>query len=234
MSARYGIYFAPEKLSPWWLFGAHWLGRDECDGAALPQPPVTGIQPEELVLLTAQPRRYGFHATLKAPFRLANGCSESMLLSRLQTLSKTLAPLPLGPLRAVRLSDFVALVPQESVPGLAELAAHCVRELDDLRAPLSPDDLLKRQAHKLDARENELLALYGYPHVMERFRLHLTLTGPLEADAAQRVGETTAPHVTHLNAVAPLTLDRLCLFLEGTAGAPFLRIADVVLQGITK
>jgi len=234
MSARYAVYFAPEKLSPWWVFGAHWLGRDECDNSALLQPRLDGISPEELKRLTAQPTRYGFHATLKAPFRLADGCDEAMLSSRLHTLAKTLAPVLLGPLRVASLSDFVALVPQGLATGLPELAAHCVRDLDDLRAPLSKADLLRRQSNKLDEREAELLALYGYPHVMERFSLHLTLTGPTDAPTSQRIERVAAPLVAHLNAVAPLTLDRMCLFVEATPGAPFLRIADVVLQGVRK
>jgi putative phosphonate metabolism protein len=234
MSSRYAIYFAPEKLSPWWRVGAHWLGRDECDGGALTQPLLEGIQTDELERLTAQPRRYGFHATLKAPFRLANGCDEQTLLSRLHLLAKTLAPMPLGPLRATQLSDFVALVPEIATAELQALAASCVIHLDDLRAPLSKDDLLKRQGYKLDARGVELLALYGYPHVMERFRLHLTLTGPIDAQTAQRVEQAVSTQVAQLNAAAPLALDRLCLFVEKTPGALFMRIADVVLQGITK
>ena len=234
MSARYAVYFAPERSSPWWLFGAHWLGRDEYDGAALAQPQLEGIDSLELALMTAQPRRYGFHATLKAPFRLADGCSDLMLLSRLHGLASKLPPVPTGPMRVTALSDFVALVPQQPIAGLLELAEACVKDLDDLRAPLRPDDLIKRQAHQLDSREAELLALYGYPFVMERFRLHLTLTGQLNAIAAQRVEQLAAPQVHNLNALAPLVLDRLCLFVEKTPGAPFLRTADVMLQGVAK
>lgn len=234
MSTRYAVYFAPEKLSAWWLFGAHWLGRDECEDVALVQPQLEGIDSQELALMTSQPRRYGFHATLKAPFRLADGYSESMLLSRLHGLARKLPPVQIGPMRVTTLSDFVALVPHGPVAGLQELAAACVQDLDDLRAPLSSADLLKRKAHKLDLREAELLALYGYPHVMERFRLHLTLTGPLKAIAAQRIEQLAATQIHRLNALAPLAVDRLCLFVERTPAAPFLRIADVNLQGILK
>jgi putative phosphonate metabolism protein len=234
MSPRYAIYFAPEKLSPWWLFGAHWLGRDECTDSALPQPLLDSFEPDELAHLTAQPRRYGFHATLKAPFRLAGHRNEATLLSRLHTLAKTLAPVPLGSMRATRLSDFVALIPEVVTPELHDLATRCVINLDDLRGPPLPDDLRKRQLQKLDRREAELLASYGYPYVMERFRLHLTLTGPLKAAAAQCIEKIAASRIDHLNTLAPLTLDRLCLFLEKTPDAPFLRIADVLLQGVTK
>ena len=234
MSTRYAVYFAPEKFSPWWMFGAHWLGRDECDGVALTQPQLEDIPPQELQRLTVEPRRYGFHATLKAPFRLAEGCDEETLLTRLRTLAKTLSPLQLGPLRANMLSNFVALVPENVTTGLQELAASCVISLDDLRAPLSKDDVFKRQADKLDTRGAELLALYGYPHVMERFRLHMTLTGPTDKPTAQCIQHAIATEVARLNALTPLALDRLCLFVERTPGVAFLRIADVPLQGIKK
>jgi putative phosphonate metabolism protein len=231
MSARYAIYFAPEKLSPWWLFGAHWLGRDESSGAALPQPLLEGFDPEVLTQLTAQPRRYGFHATLKAPFRLADGCNEATLVTRLETLARTMPPVPLGPLSVQTLSDFIALVPEVMTPDLQSLAARCVTGLDDLRAPLTQDDLLRRQGHRLDEREAELLALFGYPYVMERFRLHLTLSGPMAAGACEGIARAVAAPISRLNGLAPLTLDRLCLFIEPTTGAPFLRIANVMLQG---
>ena len=234
MSARYAVYFAPEKLSPWWMFGAHWLGRDEYESVSLPQPKLDDVSQDELALVTAQPRRYGFHATLKAPFRLAEGFDEVALLLRLEALAKTLAPVPLGAVQPKTLSDFVALVPNQVPACLAELAASCVLGLDDLRAPLSPDDLLKREAHKLDARGAELLTLYGYPQVMERFRLHLTLTGPVDTDMANRIERAAATTVAHLNEAAPLTVDRLCLFVEKTPGAPFLRIADYLLGGIAR
>ncbi|HVE52299.1 MAG TPA: hypothetical protein VNB23_02820, partial [Ramlibacter sp.] len=62
--ARYAIYYAPAVGSPWWKFGAGWLGRDEQRDAPLPQPPLHGLQPDEFARVTAEPRRYGFHATL--------------------------------------------------------------------------------------------------------------------------------------------------------------------------
>ena len=80
MSARYAIYFAPDKHSGGWEFGANWLGRDEHDNTVLPQPPLEGISPLELTRITQAPRRYGFHATLKAPFRLADGHDETSLI----------------------------------------------------------------------------------------------------------------------------------------------------------
>jgi len=230
VSARYAIYFAPPQESPWWLFAAHWLGRNEFDDTPLLMPHTLQIGPDELRAITAEPRRYGFHATLKAPFRLADKFSQHDLIKRTQTLASDFAPIALGPLQALSVARFVALLPEKTPDALAALADACVVELDDLRAPLSELDLARRQRGLLDARELALLQRYGYPHVLERFRFHLTLTGPVDQPTRQRVLQTVQAQVAHLNAVAPLVLDRLCLFVEPTPGASFRRIADMALS----
>jgi putative phosphonate metabolism protein len=229
MSARYAIYFAPDRHSPWWAFGAHWLGRNEHDNTALPQPHLEEVSPAELAAITTEPRRYGFHATLKAPFRLLSDHAEADLVARLGRLAQTLTPVALGRLRAEKLGNFVALVPDTEPAGLQTLAAACVTDLDDLRAPLDESELARRRKAGLDARENELLARYGYPFVLERFRLHLTLTGPVGTEVAQRVLRAAGPDLARLNSQAPLLLDRLCLFVERSPGAAFQRIIDVRL-----
>lgn len=229
MNPRYAIYFSPAKNSAWWSFGANWLGRDEHDNTVLPQPAVAGIGLAELQAITAEPRRYGFHATLKAPFHLSDGHNEADLVARLGRLAQTLTPIALGPLQLCTLGNFVALLPVEPPAGLHTLAARCVTDLDDLRAPLSELDLARRRSAGLDARGSELLALHGYPHVLERFRFHMTLTGPVDSATAQRVCQALADQPARLNAQAPLALDRLCLFVEQGRGTPFQRVIDLRL-----
>lgn len=229
MSPRYAIYFAPAHGSPWWAFGARWLGRDERDDISLAQPLLAHIAPDDMQEITAQPRRYGFHATLKAPFALSVGHTLHDLITRMQALAATLKPVALGPMQPAMLGDFVALVPV-TVPGeLMALATACVTELDDLRAPLSTADLLRRRVEHLDVREQELLQQYGYPYVQERYRLHFTLSGPVAQPLAQRIMQVAAAPVAGLNAALPLVLDRLCLFVELSPGQPFKRIADAEL-----
>ncbi|TXT41503.1 MAG: hypothetical protein FD135_134 [Comamonadaceae bacterium] len=223
MTQRYAIYFAPAQASPWWTFGAHWLGRNEFDDS--PKP----LTEPQLRDSTAEPRRYGFHATLKAPFRLAEGQTLGDLIHRTQALAADLAPVALGPMQALSLGQFVALCPTTQPPGLAALAESCVLRLDDLRAPLTQQDLARRQVERLDARELELLHGYGYPYVLERFRFHFSLTGSTDQPTRQQVIQAVQEQVTHLNAVAPLVLDRLCLFMEPTPGVAFRRVADVEL-----
>lgn len=227
MTARYAIYFAPPHGSPWWKFGAHWLGRDECSHAPLSPCASTQLEATELFSITAEPRRYGFHATLKAPFRLSREHTVNDLTARMQALAAALKPVALGPLNVAMLGDFVALAPTNPPPELPEFAATCVTELDDLRAPLMDADLQRRNVAQLDARETDLLRQYGYPYVMERFRFHFTLTGRIAHATRQRVSHAVATEITRLNREAPLCLDRLCLFVEPAPGAPFKRMGDM-------
>ena len=188
MSPRYAIYFTPAHASSWWEFGASWLGRDERGDTALVQPPLAQIAHDELQEITAQPRRYGFHATLKAPFSLSVHHTIDDLIARLHELAATLKPVLLGPLQVTTLGNFVALVPALATDELMALAAACVTGLDDFRAPLTEGELARRRIEHLNAREQELLQRYGYPYVLERFRFHFTLSGPLEPPATRATG----------------------------------------------
>lgn len=230
MTARYAIYFAPALQSPWWKFGSQWLGRDEHLDRLVPQTTVPQMHAQELQRLTSHPRKYGFHATLKAPFGLQDSYTEDDLRARMQALARTMPPVSLGPMHATALGNFVALVPVAPPEALSTLAAACVTELDDMRRPLNDDDLARRKSDTLDARGHELLHRYGYPLVMERFQFHFSLTGPVTAPYTQQVLMAVHNSVAQLNANAPLVLDRLCLFVERASGQPLVRIADMELS----
>ena len=230
MSVRYAIYYAPGRESPWWAFGATWLGRDEQRDLPLPRPAIDGVCGDGMNALTAQPRRYGFHATLKAPFRLRQGVAVDDLRWRLRSFAQGRRAVPIGPLAPVVMDGFVALVPAAPNPALQTLAACCVTELDGLRAPLGPGERERRQIDPDDRRGNELFERYGYPHVLERFRFHMTLTGPVDAALARQLVAQLARLVAQLNALEPPVLDRLCLFVEPREGAALLRVAEVRLN----
>jgi hypothetical protein len=231
MKARYAVYFAPSTTSPWWAFGASWLGRDECHNMRLAQPEIAHITQAAFEQATEEPRRYGFHATLKAPFHLKDNMGLNELEMRLNTLAAQLQPVELGALSAVSMNDFVALLPQAMSVRLSALAEKCVTELDDLRAPLAPLDLARRGVDPKDSRGQFLLNNYGYPHVLERFILHFTLSGSVSPQVADLLVRAVMNPISHLNQSAPLVLDRLCLFVEEKQGQPFKRIADMVLTG---
>lgn len=225
-AARYAVYFAPAVDSPWWRFGAHWLGWDEQRAAPLPQPALPAWSVAEFHALTAEPRRYGFHATLKAPFRLRAGATEELLRTRFAVLASRLRIQPLGHLVPRTMDGFVALVPGPRQPAVDTLAARCVLELDDLRAPLSAAEIERRQPDSLDPLARQLLQRHGYPHVLDRFRFHMTLSGPVDATTADLLVRAAAERTTPLNATSPPLLDRICLFREDHPGAPFLRLQD--------
>lgn len=225
---RYAIYYAPARPSPWWRLGAGWLGRDEAADLPLPQPVPPGWPAQRFASVTAEPRRYGFHATLKAPFRLREGGSQALLLKRLAVLARSLQSVPIGPLTPTLLEGFVALVPAVPAPAVNALAAQCMLGLDDLRAPPTPQELARRHPERLDEVGRGLLAQYGYPHVLARYRFHLTLSGPVdgaEADALLRHARAALDGLPEGEAER-LRLDRLCLFRQGTPAAPFIRIHD--------
>ncbi len=231
---RFAVYFAPDPKSAWWHAGCTWLGRDALGGPALAQPRFDGFDSSAFARITAGARRYGWHATLKPPFRLAAGIDEAQLRARMVTLAATLAPAPLGTLRAAMLWQFIALVPQEASPTLTSLAARCVVELDDLRAAPLEADLSRHRAPTLAARPNELLDRYGYPFVLDCFRFHFSLTGVLAPGDAHRVEPVLAAarvHFYRLNTSNPLLLDRLSSFVESEPGAPLRRVADFALRG---
>ncbi len=229
MTTRYAIYYAPARDSAWWDFGSRWLGRDEWSGAQLPRSTLTQLIPGEFDRITAEPGRYGFHATLKAPFRLRDGVTEAALLARVRQLAQSRRPVPLEPLVPVLMDGFLALVPAVRNPALGALADVCVTELDDLRAPLTKAEIEKREPDLLDARSRALLDRFGYHLVLERFRFHMTLTGQVDTALAGQVVARIARPVAQLNLQEPPLLDRLCVFAEPRPGAPFLRIADALL-----
>jgi putative phosphonate metabolism protein len=227
VSPRYAIYFAPAVGSDWWRFGAGWLGWDESRGEAMAQPLLHGIAREDFDTLTAEPRRYGFHATLKAPFPLRDGATEDDLRKRVDDLASQLESVDLGLLQPSVIARFVALVPAGQPPGLAELATRCVIELDDLRGPSTAQEVARREAAGLTSEQRALLERYGYPHVLGHFRFHMTLSAKVDTATADRLVQGAQ---AGLAALGPLRLDRLCVFRQDDAGTPFLRVHDIELR----
>jgi len=221
MTARYALYFAPSLDSPWWRAGTQWLGRCAASGREREQLPVPGVEPAVLRALTADPRRYGFHATLKPPFRLARGARYRDLADALDRFCEKQTAFRIPPLRVAELDGFLALVPSAEEPRLNALAAACVRGLDRFRAPPSASELARRRRTRLPPREDALLRRWGYPYVLDRFRFHLSLTGRLDGidpavALALRTGATEVfGPLEHL----PLVVDSICVFEEPAAGA---------------
>ena len=221
MSARYALYFAPEPGSALERFGRHWLGRNAATGELLRQPTLTGVSETRLHALTAAPRHYGFHGTLKPPFRLASGHDEQALRSAIAAFCARQQAFVVKSLRLQEIGDFLALTPRMPSAALSALADACVTEFDSYRAPPKAAELAKRQAAGLSPRQHELLARWGYPYVLDEFRFHLSLTGPIE-DAAERaqIMDLLDPLAAPVLA-EPMAVRKLCLVFQPDGATPF-------------
>ncbi len=215
---RYAIYYAPAP-GPLATFAAHWLGWDAFAGQPVAHPDIPGL-PAPVADLTVAPRRYGFHATIKPPFRLAPGTDRNALHNATATLAARLAPLTLDGLQLSDHDGFVALTPDADAAGLAslnDLAARVVADLDPFRAPLSHADRQRRLATPLTPSQRAHLERWGYPYVMDAFRFHMTLTGNLTADHSAATHAALAPQLAPL-LPRPFRLDSLSLFAEAGDG----------------
>ena len=230
MPERYGIYYAPAVSNPLWSLAAQWLGRDAASGQ-LPEVDAAGIAFARRFALTMAARRYGFHATLKAPMALDKGLSGRDLDMALKAFAEVNRPLDIGAIALRPIDGFLALVPAVQTPALTDFAAKCVIDFDGFRARASEAERAKRIASGgLSPRQIELLDLYGYPYVLQEFRFHMTLTDRLagaEHEALKHAAEQWfAPAIGE-----HLLLDRLVLFHEAEPGAPFTRLRDYPLSG---
>jgi putative phosphonate metabolism protein len=217
---RFAIYWAPPADGALWRFGARWLGRDAETGTATTPGNGAAADPAWLEQATAEPRRYGLHATLKPPFRLATGQTRPALQEALAAFAATAAPADGPPLVLRRLGRFLALVPNGPAPKIEALAARLVERLDRFRAPPGEAELAKRRAHGLTPAQDANLERWGYPYVMGEFRFHVTLCGALEPAALDRLEAILAPLVARFT-TAPLVLAELALFEQAAAEQPF-------------
>ncbi|NCF49126.1 MAG: DUF1045 domain-containing protein [Bacteroidetes bacterium] len=197
---RYALYFLAAEDSPVQIFGDAWLGWSVTRGKALPHPQISGL-PMPPDQITATPRKYGFHGTLKPPFRLAANTSEDDLVDHARLVVAAIPQFVIPALQIAFMGQFLALVLRDSCaahPKLASLASTLVEKLDHFRAPLSEDELRHRRSTKLTAGQDALLARWGYPYVMDEFRFHMTLTGRLNPADQREVYSALQTHIGHL------------------------------------
>jgi Protein of unknown function (DUF1045) len=215
---RFAVYWVPERQHPLWQAGCEWLGRD-------PESDDPGLAPSH----AADAWRYGFHATLAAPMRLADGVTPQQLRQRLQAVVATRCPLPMPPLAVQALGDFLALRPVPVVDAwhpLRRLADACVMACQALRRPLDAAEL-ERRAQGLDTEaDREHLSRWGYPFVFDRWRFHMTLSDKGHGDDAS-LRRRAERHFAQALA-EPMQCASVALFTQAAPGAP-LRLAERVL-----
>jgi putative phosphonate metabolism protein len=221
---RYAIYYAAAPSSALNRFGAEHLGYDAWTGDDLPFPGDVAQAVPDWRELTQDPRKYGFHATLKAPMTLADGKTEAELLAACAAFADVARAVPSITPIVQSISGFIAVIPGEPSHDLQKLAADCVSAFDGFRAPLTPEDRARRNPSKLTPRQCDYLDRWGYPYVMEEFRFHMTLTGRLDQARREPILAMLQERFAKLD-IATLAIDRLVLFRQNDNVSRF-RIVD--------
>jgi putative phosphonate metabolism protein len=214
--ARVAVYYAPRADDPLFAEAAAWLGRDPESGAPVPQPDLPDIE-----AITAEPRLYGFHATLKPPMRLAEGRQWFDVLEAATGLADRTAPFALPTLAVSDVFGFLALREMVPCPPLQALADACVARLDPLRAPASADELARRRRFGITPLQDAMLVRWGYPYVFETWFFHLTLTRRLNAEEKAIYQPAAEQHFARAIAV-PRRVEDICLFVQNAPGEAFV------------
>ena len=229
--ARYALYYMPDPQSPLWHFGSQVLGYDAASRSTVAFPTSPAFDLAQITAWTAEPRQYGFHATLKPPFELAEGVEPEDLLAAAAMFASMRPPFRIAPLRLTAIGPFLALCPSAAARDIDSLAADCVCGFDRFRAPLSPQDRERRLKSPLTPRQIAQLDAWGYPYVFDDFRFHMTLSGPLhEADRAvfaQALAELYAP----VRQADGLLVDAIAVFCQEARGERFFVVRRFPLTG---
>ncbi|WP_150287004.1 DUF1045 domain-containing protein [Rhabdaerophilum calidifontis] len=228
---RYALYYAPDPASALWAFGTSVIGYDAATGRDVP------FDPPELAAVNGKinadwhPRKYGFHATLKAPIVLAEGFGEADLLDACAAFAAGTAPVLLDGLAVTELDSNFALRPVGDTTALDAFAFAVVKDFDVFRAPLSAEERARRLAAPLSERQRDYLERYGYHYVGEEFWFHMTLTGPIEAPLRPAIG--AALRAAHARRVGggPVAIDNVTLFRQEDRARPFRILARFPLAG---
>lgn len=216
---RYAIYYCPAAGSALAEFGRAWLAQAPLS-IDLP-----GIHPARMDALLANVRRYGWHATIRAPFVLGAGVTCEDLRDVVITVAQRFPAIAL-PLQVARLGGFLALRPSGDSAVIDPLAAACLDALEPLRAPLA-EEVSCKHADGFDAVELGLLERYGYPYVLDRYRFHMSLSAPATEPEEQILRDELARHAA---AWSTARVDALSICREAAPGADFEQIERIALR----
>lgn len=226
-ATRYAIYYVPAADTPLYRFGASVLGYDSYAGADCDV--IEGANARIWPARVREPRVYGFHATMKPPFRLAEGVDEADLQRTFLAFAAQHQSVAAGDIAVRELGSFIALTPTSPRPPLNALADACVRDFDRLRAPMTEQDLRRRLTPGLSDRHIEYIYRWGYPHVFEDFRFHMTLTGSLQTAKRTAALRFLCEKFGQLPDAQSLIVDRLVIARQNAPGEPFKVMQEAAL-----
>jgi Protein of unknown function (DUF1045) len=224
-AARVAIYYAPLPDDPLTRLSSCWLGRDPVSNAPVRQPALGGIAE-----LTAEPRVYGFHATLKPPMRLVDGTDWRGFVAEVRAMASDIAPFELPPMAVADVFGFLALRETRFCAPLQALADACVERLDSFRVPPSEDELVRRRRARLTAEQDAMLVRWGYPYVFGSWFFHMTLTRRL-SEAEKAVVYPVAEDWFAPALGVPRRVEDICLFTQAGPDVAFTLAERIRLRG---
>tara|TARA_R110000868_G_scaffold330273_2_gene591225 strand:+ start:2377 stop:3093 length:717 start_codon:yes stop_codon:yes gene_type:complete len=227
--ARYAVYFAPDAQSPLARFGNAWLGRDPQGDEQLTPPKLNGYDVAEISAFTKVPARYGFHATLKPPFYIKKDTSVATFSDTLLAILRRFSHVRVDRWQVRALENFVALVPAAPCPEIDTLAAALVEGLDDFRMQPTTEELARRRRNDLTPHQEALLEKWGYPYVMDAFRLHFTLSGPLPEPQLSALESALQARMAEV--LGAYTFSDIAVFGEPKSGRNFKLLQRFPLGG---
>ena len=196
---RCAIFYVPPKDSDLAVFGREFLGVDIETGDSVEQATVKGLEAGKLKNLTAQSKFYGFHGTLKPPFRLAPNASLENLLKATKIFAAGMSPIETPTLEIAVIGKFLALSPVASSVELENIASQCVRTLEAYRKRQTDKEMAQYRQSKLTVHQEQMLDNWGHPYVLEEFRFHMTLTDRIDDDDERAsIQDTLSKHIEPL------------------------------------
>jgi hypothetical protein len=228
---RCAVYFVPDIHSTWWQAGSAWLGRCAATRKYIHQPILEGITSQQQWACTSEPRRYGWHATLKAPFKIRPGEDLRSVLLGLQSLANQLPAFDLPAMHLSLDGGFMSLRPCSDLTQIHETAAACVKAFHRFASPLTEDDLARRRRAPLTPEQDRLMVAWGYPYVFDEFAFHFTLTNTLKGLGEEQQRAWLESAQSHFANLGVCRFDRIALFVEPQAGDDFELISALELKG---
>jgi hypothetical protein len=228
--ARYAISYVPAADSAFYRFGSSILGYDCYTGQELPPAADLKAAAVDWARVTAEPRRYGFHATLKAPFHLSSACTETQLVSAFDNFANIGHAVPMITPAIEMLSGFAAIVPLEREPPVDALAVACTTLFDAFRAPMTAQERARRVASGLSPSQMQNLDRWGYPFLFSDYRFHMTLTSTIQTRQRGAVLAALRERFQSMCGDQPILIDRLALLKQEASHAGFRVVSHVELR----
>lgn len=215
--ARYSLCVTPAPDSDLARLGRHWLGWDMDQATELPSLKIEHL-PVPVLALTEKIRRFGFHAPLTSPFRLANGHSPLALHHTSQALAAHLDALEFSGLYLSADAGHLSLRPVGDLSSIERLRYVVDQVFSEYRAPASrQDQSLGRRRSELSTEQMKAVIDQKPPPPEPNSQFEFVLTDKYSQTEANKLRQKLLPILTP-NLPRPFRILSVSLCGEDTRG----------------